>query len=130
MTETNLLIAVASDSSWAANPNTTLTNSTATFSNATFFVPGSASTSHQVGFLTDNSTATDVVTTGFNFYGHTVIVADTTGAWQSLFYALPSSDDGVWSLNWNATSVSGAIPVTLRDSAPPNMPPPAFNGTG
>jgi len=106
------------NSVWVANPNAT--DSNATFADATFFV---SSASHAAGFLGDNSTATnDEITSGFSFYGHTALLVDASGVWQSAFYAMATETDGLWSLGWNFTNVNGAIPVTLRDTSPPKQP--------
>lgn len=125
---TSMPTAANASTTWVANPNTTDTGPNSTFSNAVFFVPGPDSSSRQVGFLASNSTPTDDVTSGFTFYGHVAILVDSAGAWQTLFYAIPTSSNGIWSLNWNTTDEDDAIPVTLKDSAPPHIPP-AANAT-
>ncbi|KAK3368779.1 hypothetical protein B0H63DRAFT_515300 [Podospora didyma] len=111
---------------FSAAPNTTapvFNNATETppFSNATFFVPGEGSSSHQVGFSSD-ITSTDIITTGWTFYGHIALLEAAGGSLISLFWAVPSGTEGVWNLTWNETDASsGAIPVTLKDTPPPNL---------
>ena len=53
------------------------------------------------------------------FYGQVAFVVDSAGAWESLFCAVPTVDDGIWSLNWNETDAS-AIPLSVKETAPAN----------
>lgn len=107
-------------SSWLASSNGTTGDQA--FTNATFYVPGPAATSDQVGFLAASDSASDdIITTGFNFYGHVVILEASSGEWETLFYALPTDTDGVWTVNWNGTDVTDAIPLTLKNTQPPNV---------
>jgi hypothetical protein len=77
-----------------------------------FYVPSS---SGAVGFT--NTTTSSQITTGFGFYGHVIyILIDSTMVTQ--WYAVPTSDSGLYQLSWNVSSTSGAIPIALRNIAP------------
>ncbi|KAK3689007.1 hypothetical protein B0T22DRAFT_460745 [Podospora appendiculata] len=127
-TMTNPFFPVTSggDGSFSASPNTTapvFNNATASppFNNTSFFIPGAGNPSHEVGFAA-NTTSTDVITTGWKFYGHIALLESADGSLISLFWAVPSGTDRVWNLTWNETDTSdGAIPVTLKDTPPPNL---------
>jgi hypothetical protein len=112
--------------SFAATPNVTApvsSNATANppFTNATFFVPGADSSSHQVGFAT-NSTIGGFVTSGFAFYGQMAVLERSDGSWMSLFWAVPTSTLGIWSMTWNETGTEdGVVPVTLKSMPPANL---------
>ncbi|KAI0007666.1 hypothetical protein F4779DRAFT_494459 [Xylariaceae sp. FL0662B] len=90
------------------------------WTNATFFVPGPRSASHQVGFA-PAAPAADVSASGFVFYGQ-VALHQSPGDQQlrTLWYALPTGTAGVWSLNWNATADAreGKVLVTVKATAP------------
>ncbi|OCK92396.1 uncharacterized protein K441DRAFT_614615 [Cenococcum geophilum 1.58] len=105
---------------WIANPNTT-TSSNATWADASFYVPSPEASSHQVGF-TSNATS-DQISSGFAFYGHVTFLVASSGGWEALFYAKPTASSGIWSLMWNQTGEtdSSAVPVALKDSAPPTL---------
>jgi hypothetical protein len=49
-------------------------------------------------------------------------MVEEDGGFQSVFYALPTEVEGVWSLNWNTTGddTAGKVPATLRDVRPSN----------
>jgi hypothetical protein len=106
---------------FSAAPNTTARTTSPPFNNATFFVPAAGSSAHQVGF-TNATSLSDVVTEGWTFFGHVALLADNDGSMVSLFWAVPSGTDGVWTLTWNETETgNGGIPVTLKDTPPPNL---------
>ncbi|KAF2116008.1 hypothetical protein BDV96DRAFT_598792, partial [Lophiotrema nucula] len=102
-------------------PNTTdLTNSTApSWSNVTLFIPTTGASSARVGFVSGSNSTDDIQTTGFVFYGSTVMVRGDDGTLETAWYGLPVGDTGVHALYWNDTSL-GQIPLTLRSVAPSN----------
>ncbi|KAI1473145.1 uncharacterized protein F4812DRAFT_454961 [Daldinia caldariorum] len=107
-----------SDNSLVANPNTTAANDP-TWSNLTFSVPNTTSSSHQVGF--SNSTSDDNRSgSGFVFYGDFLLHKETSGDLQSMWYAVPSGQDNIWTLNWNYTDddTDGKVLVTLKTTPP------------
>lgn len=112
------------DNVWLGAPNTTALNTTSppTWSNLTFSVPGTGSSEHNVGFLDSNSTSSDRQSSGFTFYGTFIFVESSTGGMESLWYATPSSIDGIYSLKWNETgdSTDEKIVLTLKKSPPSN----------
>jgi hypothetical protein len=82
-----------------------------------FAVPGPGAPPGQISFVS-NSTS-DVVTSGWLFYGHVAILENSDGSWLTLFYATPTDVTGVWTLSWNETdTTTSAVPVTLKDSPP------------
>ncbi|ORY70449.1 uncharacterized protein BCR38DRAFT_481584 [Pseudomassariella vexata] len=101
-----------------ANPNNTAAGTNATWSNLTYFLPGTTNTDHQTGFAS-NVSASDV-TTGFTFYGKTLLNKDTSGSLQSLWYAVQNTDDINYQLKWNSTGADedGAISIVLRSVEP------------
>ncbi|KAK7183196.1 hypothetical protein DPSP01_011426 [Paraphaeosphaeria sporulosa] len=103
--------------SWIGNPNTTLTNYTVSWSDVTFAVPTVSSSDRRVRFLTNETSDSDVVTTGFYFYGSTAFVVEG-GKLESPWYALQVSER-VHALYWNDTSL-GQVPVILRNNPPSN----------
>lgn len=56
------------------------------------------------------------------FYGQVALLVNSSGAWESEFYALATEMSGIWSLNWNYTGVADAIPLTLKTTPPSNNP--------
>ncbi|KAJ5802350.1 uncharacterized protein N7503_004800 [Penicillium pulvis] len=111
----------SSGGSMVGNPaNSTSTKSS--FSDQELFVPSSDSTSTQVGF-TSNSTATDdEVTNKFVWYGHFLLVEEESGEYTSLFYVKKTSNEDVYSLQWNVTDEDDGefISVSMRSIAPSN----------
>ncbi|KAF9871959.1 hypothetical protein CkaCkLH20_10591 [Colletotrichum karsti] len=108
---------------WVGAPNTTEFNNTSTlpnWSNLTFSIPSTTSSNHTVGF--SNSSSTDRQSSGFMFYGSFIFVEATTGGMESLWYATPSSVDGVFNLKWNQTGddSSNKITLTLKKTPPSN----------
>ncbi|KAK7440676.1 hypothetical protein Landi51_10477 [Colletotrichum acutatum] len=109
---------------WLGAPNTTALNSTSppTWSNLTFSIPAEGSSDHDVGFLSSNSSSSDRQTSGFVFYGSFIFVEASSGGMESLWYATPSSINGIYSLKWNDTSdaTEDKIVLTLKKTAPSN----------
>ncbi|KAL4924158.1 uncharacterized protein BDV17DRAFT_295689 [Aspergillus undulatus] len=98
------------------NPNTT--ESPSAFTNALLYVPGSLSSSHKVGFTTDETSTVDQVTDRFLWYGSTLLIENDTGQYTSQFYVRKSdAESGQYELLWG---VSGTqyISVSLRSVAP------------
>ncbi|GKT66436.1 hypothetical protein ColTof4_03927 [Colletotrichum tofieldiae] len=109
---------------WVGAPNTTALNSTTppSWSNLTFSVPAEGTSDHDVGFVSSNSISSDRQTSGFMFYGTFIFVESSSGAMESLWYATPSSIDGIYSLKWNETGDSSTdkIILTLKKTPPSN----------
>ncbi|KAH9889739.1 hypothetical protein F4778DRAFT_388989 [Xylariomycetidae sp. FL2044] len=114
------IFTASADGSLIASPNTTASGTTPSWSNGTFYIPGTTSASHRIGFT--NSTATeDMDTTGFMFYGKVALHKSTSGDLETLWYAVPTDADDVWALNWNTTGDEESgdkILVTLKTTAP------------
>jgi hypothetical protein len=109
-----------------------LSPSTATpdWTNVTYYVPSDTTVSHQTGFVDTVSGTADstMVTTGFVFYGSIATLEQSNGQLETMWYALPYGDTGLYTLNWNPTgdSTSGKILITLKStqpSVPPGPPP-------
>ncbi|KAI1134257.1 hypothetical protein F5Y05DRAFT_422815 [Hypoxylon sp. FL0543] len=113
------LFQVSSDDSLLANPNTTASDSSPTWSNLTFFVPDNTTSSHQVEFTNSTSDINRSIS-GFVFYGQFLLHKNTQGDLQTLWYAIPTDKEDVWSLNWNSTGddTEGQVVVTLKATAP------------
>ena len=112
----SIYVVTQSSNMLVANPNTTV-SSNATWSQQKLAVPpiGSAG---QVSFV--SNTTTDVVTSGFFWYGHVAFLSTSSGDFESLFFAETTDTDGLWKLMWNSTSTDGTIvPLILKDTAPP-----------
>ncbi|KAL6889197.1 hypothetical protein GGI43DRAFT_430924 [Trichoderma evansii] len=103
-----------SSNTLVANPNSTTDNSG--FSNATFFVPGPNDSSPMAGFVNGTPPAT-AISSGWTFYGQTLLLVGSSGQWDGLFSAEPTEKDGIFSLNWNQTSDT-AIPLSVRLTTP------------
>ncbi|KAI0835051.1 hypothetical protein F5Y06DRAFT_277263 [Hypoxylon sp. FL0890] len=110
---------VDTDNSLLANPNTTASDSSPTWSNLTFYVPDNTTSSHQVEF-TNSTSGVNKSVSAFVFYGQFLLHKTTSGDLQTLWYALPTDTDGVWSLNWNSTGddTEGQVVVSLTSTAP------------
>jgi hypothetical protein len=110
---------------WRGSPNKTdLSNSSSpSWSNLTFAVPGPNSSSHQVSFVNASTNNTNLITSGFTFYGNFLLVATSNSSTESLWYANPSGMDGIYALKWNATASGDneAVPLTLRKTPPSNL---------
>ncbi len=102
------------------NPN--ITSTTSTWSNVTYFVPGPTSTSHSTGFANSTTASDGTTSSGFVFYGQ-VLLLQQDGKLQTLWFAVPTGTDGIYSLNWNETSdgTDAAVPVSLK-TRPPTKP--------
>lgn len=103
--------------SWIGNANTTLTNYTVSWSDVTFAVPSESSSDKRVRFLSNETSDSDVVTTGFYFYGATAFLIED-GELESPWFALRVSER-VHALYWNDTSL-GQVPVIMRNNPPSN----------
>ncbi|KAH6973726.1 hypothetical protein BKA56DRAFT_734437 [Ilyonectria sp. MPI-CAGE-AT-0026] len=111
---------------WVGAPNTTGfadSSDLPTWSDLCFYVPKSSSSSHAVG-LVDISAGKNatLVTSGFDFYGTLAYLTGASGQMVTLWYAVPSDTEGLYSLRWNTTgeSVDGAVLLTLKSSPPSN----------
>ncbi|CAI7597103.1 unnamed protein product [Penicillium glandicola] len=106
----------SSDSTFVANPNGT-TNANASWSDEMLYIPSSSSSSHEMGFTSTNMT--NETTTGFIFYGQWLMVKSESGDISSSFYVEESSQgDGIYSLLWDVSDDTSAIPVSLRSVKP------------
>ncbi|KAL4911471.1 hypothetical protein BDW74DRAFT_142946 [Aspergillus multicolor] len=92
-------------------------SSQGSFATAFFYVPGSSSTSHAVGFTTDEPSTTDRVTDKFAWYGSTLLVQGEGGQLTSSFYLKESDVSGVYELLWGVLG-DEYISVGLRSVAP------------
>ncbi|KAF4996685.1 hypothetical protein FDECE_12337 [Fusarium decemcellulare] len=117
------VILTPGDDTWSGSPNTTgdASGQKPTWSNYTFAVPGPSSSSHNVTLVNGTADSSNLVTS-FVFYGSFVMV-DEDGELSSLWYGVPSGNDGVFSLGWNASGDSSEqIPITLKRTPPSNPP--------
>ncbi|KAI1079055.1 hypothetical protein F5B20DRAFT_191317 [Whalleya microplaca] len=108
------------DDALLGSPNsTTDSTSTPTWSNLTFLIPGPTSSSHDVGF-TNSTPGSDMSASGFIFYGQFLLHQNTDGSLKSMWYALPTGTDRVWTLGWNSTGddTEGKVTLTLKATAP------------
>ncbi|TWU71926.1 hypothetical protein ED733_003145 [Metarhizium rileyi] len=108
---------------WLGSPNTTdLVDhaSPPTWSNRTFAIPASNSSSTEVGLVATNHDTVDMLTMGFEFYGNVVFFLNKQKALCSRFYAVPTAMDGVYSLQWNVTDKEAAhvVPLALKRIPP------------
>lgn len=72
-----------------------------------------------MGFTSKNMS--NVTTTGFIFYGNWVMVESDSGEISSSFYVRENSQgEGIYSLLWNVSDETTAIPVSLRSTKPSN----------
>ncbi|KAH6871204.1 hypothetical protein B0T10DRAFT_568447 [Thelonectria olida] len=117
------VVFTASDTTWLGSPNATVfsnSSSVPSWSNKTFAVPSSSSSTHEVGFVNGTTNSSSFLTDGFTFYGTFILVSGSNGELESLWYALPSDTDGIYALEWNSTSDStdGKILLTLKRTPP------------
>ncbi|CAJ2512546.1 Uu.00g055610.m01.CDS01 [Anthostomella pinea] len=114
-----VLFTVGASNTLYGSPNVTDEETTPSWSNVTFYVPGPASSSHTVGF-TNSTPETNVSASGFIFYGQFALHENADGNLETLWYATPTEYDGVWSLDWNTTDDESeeAVLVTLKSTAP------------
>ncbi|KAI0382355.1 hypothetical protein F5Y04DRAFT_53557 [Hypomontagnella monticulosa] len=110
---------LGTDNSLLGNPNATSGESTPTWSNLTFMVPDTTSSSHDVGF-TNSTTTSERSSSGFIFYDQFLLHRNLDGSLKSLWYAVPTEDEGVWYLRWNSTGddSEGQVLVSLKATAP------------
>ncbi|KAK6444933.1 hypothetical protein FP744_10001181 [Trichoderma asperellum] len=113
-TSTQVARFTLSSNTLVANSNSTDDNGG--FSNATFFVPGPNDSSPQAGFVNGTPPAT-AISSGWTFYGQTLLLVGSSGQWEGLFSAEPTEQDDIFSLNWNQTSDT-AIPLSVRFTTP------------
>ncbi|KAI1211176.1 uncharacterized protein F4807DRAFT_419281 [Annulohypoxylon truncatum] len=113
-----VLFDVGTDNSLLGSPNTT--DTTPTWSNLTFNVPDTITAGHQVSFSNSSTNSSGRSASGFIFYGQYLFHQASSGDLKSMWYALPSGQDGIWTLNWNSTgdTTEGQVIVTLRAVAP------------
>lgn len=64
----------------------------------------------------------DIITTGFSFYGNTAMVS-IDGELESLWYAVATEVEGLWTVGWNATGggIADAELLALRQVKAPNV---------
>ncbi|KAI8944817.1 hypothetical protein F4801DRAFT_594639 [Xylaria longipes] len=108
------------DNSLIGSPNTTDSTATPSWSNITFYIPNSGSSSHKVGF-TNSTVPNNASSTGFVFYGQVVLHESDEVKLESGWYAVATGTDNVWSLEWNTTSnetSDGRVAVTLKTTRP------------
>lgn len=60
-----------------------------------------------------NVSESDIVTTGFKFYGSNAMVL-IDGSFATDWYAVATGVDGLWSVGWNATGIDDAELLSLR----------------
>ncbi|RYP23817.1 hypothetical protein DL765_000894 [Monosporascus sp. GIB2] len=104
------------------NPATPTSNNSSSFpgfESAVFGIPTDGASSRQISFL-GNETSKGEITSGFGFFSQ-VFLEVLAGSLQTRFYAEPTDTEGIWALAWDDTDAEGAIPVTGKDSSPPNL---------
>ncbi|RYP04280.1 hypothetical protein DL764_004543 [Monosporascus ibericus] len=110
-----------SDTTFTAQPNITSNNSSFPgFESAVFGIPPDGASSRQAIFL-GNDTSNGETTSGFGFFGQIVFLEGSDASLQTEFYAEPTDTEGIWALTWDDADAEGAVPVTVKDSAPPNL---------
>ncbi|KAH7128071.1 hypothetical protein B0J13DRAFT_611598 [Dactylonectria estremocensis] len=110
------------EDAWLGSPNTTNLpgSDVPTWSHYTLAVPSDQSSSHQVIFLESSSDlASGLVTNCFTFYGTIAFVVTASGKMESLWYAVPSDTEGVYTLKWNDQSGKGVI-LIIKSTPPSN----------
>ncbi|KAL7627708.1 hypothetical protein AAE478_001902 [Parahypoxylon ruwenzoriense] len=110
---------LGTDNALLGSPNSTSTSNAPSWSNLTFVVPAADSSSHDVEF-TSSTPGTNVSASGFTFYGQFLFHKKNDGNLESMWYALPSEQEGVWTLGWNTTGddTEGKVLLSLRAVAP------------
>lgn len=95
-------------------------NTTETLSATTFFVDNSAGAFEPAGFTSNPEAADGLVTSGFIVFGNQLVLVDSSGALEQLWWALPTETEGVWTLRWNVDTVTDndAVPVVVKNVAP------------
>ncbi|KAH8697450.1 hypothetical protein BGW36DRAFT_427412 [Talaromyces proteolyticus] len=108
----------SSSSPWLANPNGTTAADT-NWSEKMLYIPSSSASSDQIGFI--SNAGDNEITTGFVFYGQSVMVETAPGDYSTSFYVRPSSQgEGIYSLLWNVTGDDTIISISLRSVEPSN----------
>lgn len=74
-----------------------------------------------------NVSASDIITTGFKFYGSNAMVL-IDGTFYTEWYAVATGIDGLWSVGWNATGggVANAELLSLRKGKALNVEYPSY----
>ncbi|RYP66627.1 hypothetical protein DL771_007696 [Monosporascus sp. 5C6A] len=111
-----------SDTTFTAQPNTTSNNSSSSpgFDVAVLSIPADDAPYRQVHFLV-NDTSDGKITSGFGFFGAMVFLQGSDGSLQTQFYAESTDTEGIWALAWDDADAEGAVPVTIKDTPPPNL---------
>ncbi|KAG9187947.1 hypothetical protein G6011_01870 [Alternaria panax] len=117
-----VIFSMDSNHHFIGNPNVTDGDVAPSWSNVTLFVPEPSSGDKRVGFLppNDGTGNTTTHTSGFAFYGSTAMLHGDDGSISTAFSSIKSQKTGMYELFWNDTE--GAIPLTLRRTAPSNRP--------
>ncbi|KAI5868402.1 hypothetical protein GGS23DRAFT_28085 [Durotheca rogersii] len=104
--------------SLVGSPNATAPEKTPTWSNLTLVIPKPEATLHQVEF-TNSTPGDNVSASGFVFYGY-FLLHKTDTSLNSMWYAIPSEHEDVWSLGWNSTGeeTEGTVLLTLKATEP------------
>ncbi|KAI5851627.1 hypothetical protein DFP73DRAFT_629058 [Morchella snyderi] len=103
---------------WTASPNTTDVEwSTSPY----LYINPASGAFDSVGFVNSTSDLpTGAVTSGFFFYGQSVMYQGSSGSMDAKFWAEPTSQKDLWILKWNSdgTSQGQSIPVVLKSTPP------------
>ncbi|KAI3391103.1 hypothetical protein diail_7954 [Diaporthe ilicicola] len=104
---------------WIASP---LTTSNITWTDSLFYVPSPFGPTGFYKSGVSNATESDIITTGFTFYGTTAMLK-MDGSLYTEWYAVNTGIDGLWSVGWNATGAGmpDAELITVRRVDPPNV---------
>ena len=87
------------------------------------FINATAGAFYPVGFTGSTIPSSDlehVTTSGFGFYGHTVVNFANNDVTAQFWVTEASDRQGTFVLGWNqdGTKIDGSVPVTVRDVAP------------
>jgi hypothetical protein len=79
-----------------------------------------------VTFVASGGSTSNLLTSGFTFYGGYLLVSEDSDGLLSKWYAVPSTTNKIWELRWNNTGDSTAdqVLINLRTQKPTNA---AFN---
>lgn len=117
---TDLFFTDTNSTELVANP---LTVSNATWSESKFYITKGYG---PVGFYksgVSNVSTSTIKTTGFKFYGSTAMI-NIDGTLETLWYAVETSVEGLWSVGWNATGAGlddTAELLSIRKAAASNV---------
>jgi hypothetical protein len=106
----------SSDSSLTVTSNTT----TSITGSELYIVPTSGS-SQQLGFVaSDGTPPADAVTTGFIWDGTILAYEASSSDIQMKFWARPTNNSAVWTLEWNSDGISqgDSVSVVLKTTPP------------